>query len=515
MESKMRHTILIIFAATVFYLILIRLNAQAMKDFEGNVYKTVPICKQVCLAENLNTAHYKNEDPISQALTVAEWEECYKKKKETWCYNNNDPKVYIDTKGYFSIKPPKNWKAVHTKVPPWLKCVIYDPSSNGVQGIFCIYIAIRKFTLDTIYSEIQNLQKNDGDILEIQKTKFKGYDAIIRTFRNEEQGIYTVDFFIQKTLHRLTYRAKRVYFDNNLPLILKSIKTYKPTLPNEERDWEYAQERNDSIEYREFLYQYPNSKYLTQTEKNISDLFWKKIVNRCTIEGYLRFIEIYPTSSNSIKARECVDQMKKHNKDWEQVLIADSIPAYQNFTSQYPNSPYSIKATHYKKDIQKYDSARFEDWYSSYESYLTEFPEGKFADTALNRLKWLKSHKAEFSVDYPTYITGGSSPYSNVSSPFFKWSVTFYEKSGKMGYKVKGSGWYYDNKGDAWGNQSYGRKSATEITTEELTINAGGNKIYDTWFSGSKFVGGNIRIDFVGEDAGGHPINIKVRIHCK
>lgn len=87
----MRHTKIKLVAITLFYLSLNGLYAQTVKDFEGSLYKTVTIGKQVWLAENLNTTHYRNGDPIPEAKTTAEWEDCYKKEKGAWCYYNNDP----------------------------------------------------------------------------------------------------------------------------------------------------------------------------------------------------------------------------------------------------------------------------------------------------------------------------------------------------------------------------------------------------------------------------------------
>ena len=75
----------------MFILSFTGLNAQTTKDIDGAVYKTVTIGEQVWLAENLNTAHYRNGDLIPEIKTTAEWEDCYKKWKGAWCYYNNDP----------------------------------------------------------------------------------------------------------------------------------------------------------------------------------------------------------------------------------------------------------------------------------------------------------------------------------------------------------------------------------------------------------------------------------------
>ena len=77
----MRHENLVLLTFIIVYLSLTGLNAQTIKDFEGNVGKTVTIGKQVWLAENLNTGHYQNGDLISEAKTATEWAECNKKRK--------------------------------------------------------------------------------------------------------------------------------------------------------------------------------------------------------------------------------------------------------------------------------------------------------------------------------------------------------------------------------------------------------------------------------------------------
>lgn len=202
--------------------------------------------------------------------------------------------------------------------------------------------------------------------------------------------------------------------------------------------------------------------------------------------------------------------MQKDSSVWNRVFNTDSVDLYRNYIELNPTSPYSMKAEELIRDIQKYDSAKQENWYSAYEDYLEKFPHGRYADTTRKTLKWLKSHRADYSADIPSFVEGGGSPYINVSSPFFKWNVTFHENSGQIGYKINGTGWYYDNEGKAWGDNAY-----SGLSINELFIKPGGSETYETWFSGQRFVGGYILINFTGEDAGGHPVNIKVRIDCR
>jgi uncharacterized protein (TIGR02145 family) len=62
------------------------LNAQeTLKDYDGNVYKTIKIHDQAWMTENLNVSHYRNGDIIPQVQDSVKWA-----KLETggWCYCN-------------------------------------------------------------------------------------------------------------------------------------------------------------------------------------------------------------------------------------------------------------------------------------------------------------------------------------------------------------------------------------------------------------------------------------------
>lgn len=116
----MRHKDLIIFTVTLFYLSLDGLNAQTVKDFDGNSYKTGKIGSQVWMSENLNVIHFRNGDPIPEAKTAAEWEECYKKEKGAWCYYNNDPsngKKYGRQYNWYAVNDPRGLAPSGSHIP--------------------------------------------------------------------------------------------------------------------------------------------------------------------------------------------------------------------------------------------------------------------------------------------------------------------------------------------------------------------------------------------------------------
>ena len=72
-----------------FLLITGNLMAQAT-DKDGYSYKVVQIGKQKWLAENLNTSHFRNGDPIPEMEGAAEWQAAGDQHRPAWCYYNGD-----------------------------------------------------------------------------------------------------------------------------------------------------------------------------------------------------------------------------------------------------------------------------------------------------------------------------------------------------------------------------------------------------------------------------------------
>ena len=59
-------------------------------DYDGNVYNTVIIGKQIWMAENLKATHYRNGDPIIHAKDDHHWWEVRLSEKGAYCNYNND-----------------------------------------------------------------------------------------------------------------------------------------------------------------------------------------------------------------------------------------------------------------------------------------------------------------------------------------------------------------------------------------------------------------------------------------
>jgi uncharacterized protein (TIGR02145 family) len=102
----MQHKNVKLFTLTWFCIGLTGLHAQAVKDIDGNVYKTVTIGKQVWLKENLKTTTYNDgkeiplvtDDKVWAALTTP-----------AFCWYKNDAKSNMNVFGALY-----NWYAVST-----------------------------------------------------------------------------------------------------------------------------------------------------------------------------------------------------------------------------------------------------------------------------------------------------------------------------------------------------------------------------------------------------------------
>jgi uncharacterized protein (TIGR02145 family) len=105
-KTKMRYKKVNLFAVTLFCIGLTGLQAQTVKDIDGNVYNTVTIGTQVWLKENLKTTKYNDGTAIPNITDAAAWGAL---TTPAYCWYDNDAATYKATYGALY-----NWYAVNT-----------------------------------------------------------------------------------------------------------------------------------------------------------------------------------------------------------------------------------------------------------------------------------------------------------------------------------------------------------------------------------------------------------------
>ena len=108
----MQYKNVILFAVTLFYIGLTGLQAQTVKDIDGNVYKTVTIGKQVWMAENLKTTKYNDGTSISLVTDSTAWKALIT-PAYSW-YNNDiaNKEIYGALYNWFAVKTNKLCPAI-------------------------------------------------------------------------------------------------------------------------------------------------------------------------------------------------------------------------------------------------------------------------------------------------------------------------------------------------------------------------------------------------------------------
>jgi uncharacterized protein (TIGR02145 family) len=86
-EDKMRHINLKLFIVTLFCAELTGLQAQTVKDIDGNIYKNVKIGTQVWMTENLKTMKYNDGTSITLVTDEKAWNAL---TTPAYCWYKND-----------------------------------------------------------------------------------------------------------------------------------------------------------------------------------------------------------------------------------------------------------------------------------------------------------------------------------------------------------------------------------------------------------------------------------------
>ena len=136
-RTEMKQKYVILFAVILFCNGLTGLQAQGVKDIDGNVYKTVTIGKQVWMAENLKTTIYNDGTAIPLVADDKAWAAL---TTPALCWYNNDETANKNKYGalynWYTVSInklcPKGWH-VPTDIE-WTTLITYLGGKNDAGG---------------------------------------------------------------------------------------------------------------------------------------------------------------------------------------------------------------------------------------------------------------------------------------------------------------------------------------------------------------------------------------------
>jgi uncharacterized protein (TIGR02145 family) len=113
----------------------------SFNSFLPNI-REVKIGDQIWMKDNLNTALFRNGDPIFEAKTVKDLMDAKENKQPAWCYYDFDPKngeIYGKLYNWYAVNDkrglaPEGWHIA--KSEEWDKAISFlEPRGNKIAGI--------------------------------------------------------------------------------------------------------------------------------------------------------------------------------------------------------------------------------------------------------------------------------------------------------------------------------------------------------------------------------------------
>ncbi|MEI8190251.1 MAG: hypothetical protein WCI75_11100 [candidate division NC10 bacterium] len=253
--------------------------------------------------------------------------------------------------------------------------------------------------------------------------------------------------------------------------------------------------RADKAEgYLEYLEKYPDGERVAAAVKGLDAIVFRKPEDRESFSAFDRYLRALPKDRDRILAA-----MESLMFEWAERV--GTVESRQRYLDRYPEGAHR-QAVQAGLESSQFNKAREEDWFSAYEEYLKKCPDGARAEEVRQRLAWLKDNPAQVEIEFPRIVEG---------SGYWSWITAFKEKSGKSGFRLSGSGYILDINGGKWGTNGY------QISRGTVQAKGGGTAKDDYWVRSSDhgLCNGEAVFEWVGQDAGGHPLRFDVRVRLQ
>lgn len=245
-----------------------------------------------------------------------------------------------------------------------------------------------------------------------------------------------------------------------------------------------------------YLKDYPRGRHAKEAAERVQEAGWQVCATAISAEPCTTYLKEHPKGAHAQDAEEKVVEFQ-----WQACLSSVTVEPCRAYLKAYPRGGHAKEAA---KKIESAEEAEFQaaakaDTADAWLAFIKSATSAARIKEAKGRLKALKASPA---IEFPKEVQRGQ----RAGKSDWRWTVTFREKSGKVGYRVSGAGQVRDKQGSEWG------PSGGPIWRGDVEVPAGGSGSDDFWLSGDKFCGGHAEFTWSGKDASGHSIALKERV---
>ncbi len=157
----------------------------------------------------------------------------------------------------------------------------------------------------------------------------------------------------------------------------------------EELSIEMAETENTAEAYKDFLNEFPASKYAPQARDSMELQYWRRACLTDTREAYEEFEKECPQSESVSAVPGHVERL-----DWRSACQANTKESYQEFKEMHPQSE-SVAAIPEHIERADWGSASSANTAESYEAYLRTYPSGLFVAEARQSIERLEQARRD------------------------------------------------------------------------------------------------------------------------
>jgi len=161
---------------------------------------------------------------------------------------------------------------------------------------------------------------------------------------------------------------------------------------SDEIHWNWASYKNDTSFYGSYVRSWPEGRHIKEAKSIYEELGWADAISENTVQGYKKYINVHIDGSNVTEAKKRIDQLY-----WAEASKSGTKDDYLKYIELNENGDYVLEA----KDEIEWAGTLSNNTIRSYSEYSNSFPNGKYRDTAISRIKELEKEFEKFKKNNP------------------------------------------------------------------------------------------------------------------